>query len=102
MMSAAARQKVVIIQPALETFDKRLDVVDVQELHEPWNTEDTIAALITNPAHVEVSLDDIFTLFLPDIGAPERSCFAVAPVPSGLWLLGADELTIVNPSAIFT
>ena len=101
-MSTAACQKVVIVQPALETFYKRLNVVDMQELHKPRNTEDTIAAFITNPAHVEISPDDIFALFLPDIGAPERSCFAVAPVPSSLWLLGADELTIVNPSAIFT
>lgn len=100
-MSAAARQKVVIVQPTLETFYKWLNVVDMQELHEPRNTEDTIAAFITNPAKMEVSPDDFFALFLPDIGAPERSCFAVAPVPSGLWLFGADELTIVNSSAIF-
>ena len=101
-MSAATRQKVVIVQPALEALRQRLNVVDVQELHEPRNTEDTIAAFITNPAKMEVSPDDVFALFLPDIGAPERSCFAVAPVPSGLWFLWADELTIVNPSAIFT
>ena len=102
MMSAAARQKVVIVQPTLETFHKRLDVVDVQELHEPRNTEDTIAAFITNPAKMEVSPDDFFALFLPDIGTSERSCFAVAPVPSGLWLLGADEFAVVDSPAIFT
>ena len=101
MMTAAAGQKVPIIQPQVKAFFQRLDMMYLQFQIQTRNTKDFIASLVAHPAEIEVSPDNLISFLLPGISLSESSSFAV-PVLRWLRFLGADVSTWVDPAAILT
>ena len=100
MVSGAAGQKVVIIQPTLVAFFQWLDVMDMQNLLKTRDTEDSIAAFIADPAHVEIALPDVDALLLPGICFTKRGSFAVASMLSSFGFLWANIFAVVDLSAV--
>lgn len=77
MMPIAAGQQIAFVQPQVEAFFQRLNMMHRQIRFQPRHAEDAIAAFVAYPAKMKIPSDDLISFFLPCVGLSKTGNFSV-------------------------